>query len=149
MTVSDMTHDIVWLKERLDRHGADFDAWPDAAEAASARRIVLGDRQARAALEEAKALDALMQARADRLAADVSQGGLVERVAGAVLAALPSRPQRAVETRRWIAGLAASFVVAAFLGGAADRLLMHEPADALELVAVDTLLYGPMEIDFR
>lgn len=144
-----MAHDLNWLNSMLDRHGADFDAWPDSDAARAARKLVLSDREAYAALNAAKQLDALMVARADHIATEAEEGGLAERVGAAVLAAMPAL-SRGAETRRWVAGLAASFIVAAFLGGAVDHLLLDErTVDELELVAVESLLYGPTETDLR
>ena len=143
-----MAHDLDWLNNLLDRHGADFNAWPDADAARAARKLVLSDREAYAALNAAKQLDALMFARVDHMAAEAEEGGLAERVGAAVLAALPAL-SRGAETRRWVAGLAASFILAVFLGGAIDHLLIDDKADEFELVAVESLLYGPTETDLR
>jgi hypothetical protein len=75
------------FRDRLDAHGADLSAWPEA-ERAAAERLLAGDPAARVALHDAQQLD--------RLIARSLSAGSTDAAAGRVLAALarPLPPQR-------------------------------------------------------
>lgn len=49
------------IRDALDRFGADFSTWPDPARASEARRLARADRDFRARLDTAVAIDAGLQ----------------------------------------------------------------------------------------
>jgi hypothetical protein len=75
------------FRDRLDAHGADLSAWPEAQRAAS-ERLLAGDPVARAALQEAQQLDRLIARSMQAASTDASAA----RVLGALAQPLP--PQR-------------------------------------------------------
>lgn len=134
-----MAHDHHELAEAIDRHGSDLAAWNDQALANEVRRAALADRDFRARLDSAAALDAAFASLRDGMDAEIAASGAAGRVQAAVLGALPRRPN----ARRW--GLvAASVVVAAALGALADvTILAPVGGEPFEVVTLDPLVFGP------
>lgn len=137
--MADSVHDIDRLNAALDRYGSDFDAWPDRETARWARELVLASPEARAAFDEARALERMLDAREaaftdDALAARISAG-------------MTSAPHTG-DSRRWIARLAACFLVAALFGSAFEQIVpTGSGQDEAELAMLDSFLYGPEETE--
>src|SRR5579862_8040006 len=133
------------IREAIDRHGSDFNAWPDRRLAGEAREAILANRALRAWYDDAVTLERGLAAA--RVAADVdiaASGALARVELGLSNRLLASRPQR---WRRWIA-IAAGLVIAAGLGSAYD-LATSTAAQAgrpVNVVVLDPLVFGPAEV---
>jgi hypothetical protein len=135
-----MAHDHQDFIAALDRYGADLAAWPDHADAASARRLALADRRFRAHLDSAIAVEKRLAEVRDAMDREIAATGAAERVRAAVLAAIP---RRRLQARRW-AAVAAAVVVAAALGAVADvAILAPAGSESFEVVVLDPLAFDP------
>lgn len=129
--------------ELVDRYGADLTAWPTA-EAAWARRELLANPATRVVQDEALQLEGALWdygQQLDRHAGSAS----IERVTAGVLARLPAR--RVSEMSWWLPRIAAGFVLAMVAGGVFDMYVTNPGGDGVELATLDTLIYGPGELD--
>jgi hypothetical protein len=126
--------------EAIATFGGDFSRWPDRDLATEAMEKSLSDRDARAALDEARALDQGLAAARSTLDSEVS--GATARVLSATLAAVAPSP---FGRWRWAAAVAV-LVVAASLGSIADIGLAGSEA-ATQVVVVDPLVFGPLAGD--
>lgn len=126
------------LVSAIDREGGDLARWRDRALANRVREAVLADRDLRAYLDGAAALDRALAAARDTLDADIGAGGAVDRVAAAVLA----RRAAPAPARSWWFAIAAAVVLAAGLGSALDVGVIGYRADATQtVVALDPLVF--------
>lgn len=142
--MAEQNDELARLEDLFDRHGGDFDAWPDRRIAGWARETALRSPEARLALEQARHLDGLLAAREAGFADDAA---LIERTVAAVTRNVP--PRRG-ELRVWLPRLAASFLLAAVLGGAVTQTLAPgSRSEAPEYAMLDSLLYGPAEGELR
>lgn len=142
--MTDGKRDLGQLNALLDLHGSEFSAWPDAEAAQWSRKLVLANPEARPALDEARQLDALLRARADAFREDQA---LVERTVAAVGQALPARRG---ETRAVLIRLAASFLLAGMIGSAMGQAIQPVAGpDEAELAMLESLLYGPDEVELQ
>jgi hypothetical protein len=134
-----MAHDHHVLAEAIDRHGSDLSAWKDQALANELRRAALADRDVRARLDSAAALDAAFASLRDGMDAEIAASGAAGRVQAVVLGALPRRRN----VRRWRL-VAASVLIAAALGALADvTILAPVDGEPFEVVTLDPLVFGP------
>ncbi len=138
--MTDRQNDLTRFNDLLDRYGADLTAWPDRDAAQWARELALAAPEARRALEDARQVEALLNAREAAFAGDT---GVHDRVAEAVATSLPAPPG---DGRRLILRLAASFLVAALAGGVLGQMIQPtaDPEET-ELAMLESLLYGPGE----
>ncbi len=135
-----MAHDHQNIFEALDRYGADLAAWPDHADAATARRLALADRQFRARLDSTAAIEQGLDALRGAMDEEIAATGAADRVRAAVLAAIP---RRRLHGRRW-AAVAAAVVVGAALGALADvAILAPAGSESFEVVVLDPLSVDP------
>ncbi|GGE27572.1 hypothetical protein GCM10007276_00930 [Agaricicola taiwanensis] len=140
-----MNGDLVRFTELVDRYGPDIGCWPDAIEANWARRTLMAAPEARAVHEEALRLsDALAGYGA---ALDVMvKPDVSSRVAAAVMVKLP---RRVSEFGWWMPRIAAGFMLAVIAGGMFDFYVQQgaQAQDSIELASLDTLVYGPGELE--
>jgi hypothetical protein len=134
------------IREAIDRHGSDFNAWPDRRLAGEAREAILANRALRAWYDDAVTLERGLTAA--RVAADfetAASGALARVEQGLSRRLLPSRPQR---SRRWIA-IAAGLVIAAGLGSAYDlaTFAVAQAGRPINVVVLDPLVFGPAEVE--
>lgn len=134
-----MVNDRDAIADAIDRFGGDPSAWPDAALAASARATAAADPVLRAYLDDAAALDRALSRARDDLDRDIASGGGLRRVAAGALAAIEARRRM-----MWMAA-AAVLVAAAGLGALADVFLATAPAEPVEFVLLDPLVFAPLE----
>jgi hypothetical protein len=143
--MDDMMSDLARFTDLVDRYGPFFETWPDAEEAAYARRTVLADPAARRARDEAQRLEQLLASHMAELDARFDAGTATARVMAGVTARLP---RRVAEVRWWVPRIAAGFMMAVLAGGVFDRYVLEGDAtDTVEIAAVDVLVFGPAELD--
>ncbi len=127
------------ISRAIEAFGGDFARWPDRTLARDAMRGALADRDIRAALDAALALDrGLDDARG---ALDAELAGATQRVLQATLAGIP----RPFGRWRWAAAVAA-VVTAAGLGSVVGLGFAGNDAP-MQMVVVDPLVFGPLEGD--
>jgi hypothetical protein len=120
--------------------GGDFSRWPDRDLARQAMEQALSDREARSALEAARALDRGLTAA--RSAVDNELRSAAARVLQSALASVAPKP---FGRWRWAAAVAV-LATAAGLGSIADIRLAADQAPA-QVVVVDPLIFGPLAGD--
>ncbi len=135
------------IRGAIDRHGSDFNTWPDRRLAGEAREAILANRALRAWYDDAVALErglAAARAAADR---EIAASGAIGRIeSGLAQRLVPSRPQR---RNRWIA-IAAGLVIAAGLGSAYDLATSASSTTGgrpINVVVLDPLVFGPAEVE--
>jgi hypothetical protein len=128
------------ITKAIGTFGGDFSRWPDRDLARRAMEESLSDRDARAALDEARALDRGLASA--RLALDGEFAGAAARVVQATLASVAPPP---FGRWRWAAAVAI-LVTAAGLGSIADIGLAGSEAPT-QVVVVDPLIFGPIAGD--
>ncbi|WP_018184049.1 hypothetical protein [Kaistia granuli] len=134
------------LHDAIDRWGPDLGQWPDLMLVRRAREALLADRDFRAYRDQTAANAERLKRAAAQLDRRIAENGSVERITRKLLEATGAK---VVHWRRRIAALAAVMLVSAGLGSAfADRIpdLRNQPS--IEVVQLDTLVFGPSEADF-
>jgi hypothetical protein len=126
----------------IETFGGDFSRWPDRDLARQAMERALSDRETRAALDDARALDRGLAAARSGL--DGELAGAAARTVQAALAVISPAP---FGRWRWAAA-AAVVVVAAGLGSVTDLGLAGNEATT-QVVVVDPLVFGPLAGDDR
>ena len=134
------------LFDAVDRHGPHPGTWPDLARAARAREAMRADRGFRAYRDGAVNLQRGLSAAGRDLDAMIANEKAVERITGAVFARLAPTPQHLY---RRVAALAAVMVLSAAVGGMVDTFAPpFGGGETIEVVQLDTLVYGPSEGDY-
>jgi hypothetical protein len=128
------------ITRAIGTFGGDFSRWPDRELARQAMEESLSDRDARASLDEARALDRGLAAARAAFDGELADGAA--RVLQATLAAVVPSP---FGRWRWIAAVAI-LVTAAGLGSIADIGLAGSEATT-QVVVVDPLIFGPIAGD--
>jgi hypothetical protein len=123
------------ITDAIGTFGGDFSRWPDRDLARRAMEECLSDRDARATLDEARALDRGLAAA--RTALDGELADAAARVLQATLASVAPSP---FGRWRWAAAVAI-LVTAAGLGSIADIGLARSEAPT-QVVVVDPLIFG-------
>jgi len=134
------------LHDAIDRWGPDLNLWPDLMLVRRAREALLADRSFRNYRDRAVAEAARLTRAAGLIDRRIAESGSVERITKKLLEATGSR---VVHWRRRFAALAAVLVLSAALGSAFAEL-MPDKADQtrIDVVQLDTLVFGPSEADF-
>lgn len=134
------------LHDAIDRWGPDLNRWPDLMLVRRAREALLADREFRNYRDRVVAEAARLQRAAQSIDQRIAESGSVERITRKLLEATGSK---VVHWRRRIAALAAVMVLSAALGSAFAEMI---PADVeqprIDVVQLDTLVFGPSEADF-
>jgi hypothetical protein len=131
------------IREAIDRHGSDFNAWPDRGLAGEARHAILADRALRAWYDDAATLERGLAAARAAADAEIAASGATARIE----AGLARRLTRQRKSSRWIA-VAAALVVAAGLGSAYDLALSGNTSGRpVNVVVLDPLVFGPAEVE--
>lgn len=134
------------LHDAIDRWGPDLNLWPDLMLVRRAREALLADREFRNYRDRVVAEAARLQRAAQSIDQRIVESGSVERITRKLLEATGSK---VVHWRRRIAALAAVMVLSAALGSAFAEMI---PADVeqprIDVVQLDTLVFGPSEADF-
>jgi hypothetical protein len=133
--------DRMALAQTLSAYGADFSRWPDAAEAASARRSVLADPNLRAAYDAEKALDALLDDA--RAATDRDVARSLSRIREKVLASLGADPLADLSWRR----VAAALVLSAMVGSSYNLLFADSEATTEDTTLAIAALAWPEDLE--
>jgi len=134
------------LHDAIDRWGPDLGRWPDLMLVRRAREALLADRDFRAYRDKSVAEAERMARAATMLDRRIAESGSVERITRRLLEATGAR---VVHWRRRLAALAAVMVVSAALGSVyADLAPEFGPERSVEVVQLDTLVFGPSEADF-
>jgi hypothetical protein len=134
------------ILEGIDRNGGDLRRWPDRVLAKQAGEAALADRDIRASLDTARALDHGLAAVRESLDEEILVSGAADRIAAATSAALAPRP---FGGWRWVAAVAV-IVSAAGLGSIADLRLGALGSEApVNVVVLDPLVFGPIANDDR
>jgi hypothetical protein len=146
MTSADNTALRSAIRDGFDRHGGDLSRWPDRALAKEAGMAALADRDLRASLDDARALDRGLASVREAYDAEITTSGAIDRVMAGVLAGTKPRPFGRL---RWAAAIAV-IVCAAGLGSMADFRIADPGDEALvNVVVLDPLVFGPMTSDDR
>lgn len=134
------------LHDAIDRWGADLGRWPDPILARQAREALLADRDFRAYRDKTVAEAERLKRAAALLDRRIAENGSVERITRKLLEATGTK---VVHWRRRLAALAAVVVVSATLGSVfADFVPEVRSEPTIEVVQLDTLVFGPSEVDF-
>lgn len=134
------------LHDAIDRWGADLGRWPDPILARQAREALLADRDFRAYRDKTVAEAERLKRAAALLDRRIAENGSVERITRKLLEATGTK---VVHWRRRLAALAAVVVVSATLGSVfADFVPEVRTEPTIEVVQLDTLVFGPSEVDF-
>jgi hypothetical protein len=132
------------ILEGIDRHGGDLRRWPDRVLAKQAGAAALADRDLRASLDAARALDHGLAAARVSLDEEIRVSGAADRIAAAASAATMPRP---FGGWRWVAAVAV-IVSAAGLGSIADLQFGALGGEApVNVVVLDPLVFGPIAND--
>jgi hypothetical protein len=133
------------IREAIDRHGSDFNAWADRRLAGEAREAILANRALRAWYDDAVTLERGLTAARAAVDAEIAGSAAVARMeSGLAKCLLPVRPQR---SNRWIA-IAAGLVIAAGLGSAYDLATSTNAGGRpINVVVLDPLVFGPAEVE--
>lgn len=126
----------------LETFGGDLARWPDRDLAKHAMEQALSDRQLRAELDAARALDRGLAALRHGLDDEIARSGAATKILQGVLAVAAPNP---FGRWRWAAAVAV-LVTAAGLGSVADIGFANNDAP-LQVVVVDPLVFGPMTDD--
>ena len=134
------------LHDAIDRWGPDLALWPDMMLVRRAREALLADRDFRQYRDRSVAEAKRLKHAASLIDRRIAESGSVERITKKLLEATGSK---VIHWRRRIAALAAVMVVSAALGSVFAELV---PADVeqprIDVVQLDTLVFGPSEADF-
>jgi hypothetical protein len=134
------------LHDAIDRWGPDFGRWPDMMQARAAREQLLADRAFRAYRDRTVSEAVRLERAAAALDRRIAESGSVDRITRKLLEATGVR---VVHWRRRLAALAAVMVAAAALGSLfADVAPEYGVGERIEIVQLDTLVFGPSEVDF-
>jgi len=134
------------LQDAVDRWGPDLDLWPDLMLVRRAREALLADRRFRGHRDRAVAEAARLSRAAASLDQRIADSGSVERITRKLLEATGSK---VVHWRRRIAALAAVMMLSAALGSAfAEMVPAQVEPQRVDVVQLDTLVFGPSEADF-
>jgi hypothetical protein len=134
------------LHDAIDRWGPDLGRWPDLMLVRRAREALLADRDFRAYRDKTVAEAERLERAAALLDRRIAESGSVERITKRLLEATGAK---VVHWRRRLAALAAVMVVSAALGSVyADFVPEYGPERNVEVVQLDTLVFGPSEADF-
>ncbi|ODT13577.1 MAG: hypothetical protein ABS35_37525 [Kaistia sp. SCN 65-12] len=134
------------LHDAIDRWGPDLGRWPDPMLARRAREALLADRDFRAYRDKTVAEAERLRQAAALLDRRIADHGSVERITRKLLEATGTK---VVHWRRRLAALAAVVVVSATLGSVfADFIPEYRTEPRIEVVQLDTLVFGPSEVDF-
>ncbi len=146
MTSANNTAFYAAILEGIDRHGGDLRRWPDRELAKQAGEAALADRDIRASLDAARALDQGLAAARASLDEEIRASGVADRILAATSAAIAPRP---FGGWRWVAAVAV-IVSAAGLGSIADLRLGALGSEApVNVVVLDPLVFGPIANDDR
>jgi hypothetical protein len=129
------------IMRAIGTFGGDFSRWPDSGLARQAMEKSLSDHAARAALDDARALDRGLAAARTALDGELADGAA--RILQVTLASVAPSP---FGHWRWAAAVAI-LVTAAGLGSIADIGLAG--SEAATQVVVDPLVFGPIAGDDR
>ncbi|MBB5751749.1 hypothetical protein [Prosthecomicrobium pneumaticum] len=136
------------LFEAVDRYGPHPGTWPDLARAARAREAMLADRDFRAYRDGAVNLNRGLTLAARALDGEIADAKAMERIAAAVSARVAPAIAPRRHLRHRAAAAAAVIVLAAALGGMVDSIVPPFAGDPVQVVQLDTLVFGPTEGDF-
>lgn len=137
------------LFEAVDRHGPHPGTWPDLARAARAREAMLADRDFRAYRDGAVNLNRGLATAARALDAEIADAKAMDRIMAAVAARTTPAGAPRRHLRHRAAAAAAVIVLAAALGGMVDSIAPpFAGGDGMQVVQLDTLVFGPTEGDF-
>jgi hypothetical protein len=132
------------LREAIDRHGSDLNAWPDRELAGEVREAILRDRTLRAWYDDAVMLERGLAAACAAADAEIASSGALARIESRLARRLPQQGHR---SSRWMA-VAAALVVAAGLGSAYDLAMSSNTASQpINVVVLDPLVFGPAEVE--
>jgi hypothetical protein len=132
------------LETLLDAYGADLGRWPQA-QATAARALLLSDRAFRRDFDDARRLDAALQAGRSEMDARIEGSEAMARLRERTRGGPPHVAGLRLNWRR----VAAAVLVAGLLGGTFDSVLMAEQAQTQAVVLVDPILYGPDEAELQ
>ncbi len=122
-----------------------FDLWPATADPAWGRRFLMSDLEARRLHDEALDLDGMLAGYGANLDASLDSDAAISRISRKIMVRLP---QRVPEVRWWAPRIAAGFMLAVMAGGMFDIYLAdRNPIDSIEVASLDTLIFGPAELD--
>lgn len=134
------------LHDAMDRWGPDLNLWPDMMLVRRAREALLADREFRQYRDRTVAEAERLRRAAALLDQRIAESGSVERITKRVMEATGTR---AIHWRRRIAALAAVMVVSAALGSVLAEMMPAEgDQPRIDVVQLDTLVFGPSEADF-
>lgn len=134
------------LHDAVDRWGPDLNLWPDLMLVRRAREALLADRDFRQYRDRTVAEAERLRRAAKLLDKRIEESGSVERITRKLMEATGAR---AIHWRRRIAALAAVMVVSAALGSVlADLIPADTDPQRIDVVQLDTLVFGPSEADF-
>jgi exoribonuclease R len=134
------------LHDAIDRWGPDLGRWPDLMLMRQAREALLADRDFRAYRDKTVAEAERLCLAAQMLERRIAENGSVERITRKLLEATGAK---VVHWRRRIAALAAVMVVSAALGSVFAEFVPEVGSEGrIEVVQLDTLVFGPSEVDF-
>lgn len=134
------------LHDAMDRWGPDLALWPDMMLVRRAREALLADRDFRQYRDRSAAEAKRLKLAASLVDRRIAESGAVERITKKLLEATGSK---VVHWRRRIAALAAVMVVSAALGSVfAELIPANVEQPRIDVVQLDTLVFGPSEADF-
>ena len=134
------------LHDAIDRWGPDLNLWPDLMLVRRAREALLADRGFRSYRDRTVAEAERLTRAAGLIDRRIAESGSVERITRKLLEATGSK---VVHWRRRISALAAVLVLSAALGSAFSNLMPAKADQArVDVVQLDTLVFGPSEVDF-
>jgi hypothetical protein len=122
----------------LATYGTALERWPDADQAADARRRLMSDRAFRSQWEGERDLDRALAGLRAELDGEIAHGAAMERVTAGIIGGVAAR-LRPLDGIRW-RSLAAAMVLAAILGGAFQTLRPPAHAEPLGPVVLDPTL---------
>lgn len=135
------------LHDAVDRWGPDLGRWPDLMLVRRAREALLADRDFRNYRDQTVIEAERLQRAAAALDRRIVEDGSVERITRKLLEATGAK---VVHWRRRISALAAVMVVSAALGSVfSDLMPEYDNQERVEVVQLDTLVFGPSEADFQ
>ncbi|MGQ7793317.1 hypothetical protein ACUN0C_12980 [Faunimonas sp. B44] len=138
MTTRDLRPD---LSEALERFGADLSRWPDERLAREADAALACDPALRAEWEAWRDLDGRLDATRAACDRSITRSAAVARLRANALAATTRRLRWPVAAAAVVAGLV--------VGGVLDLAIAPPAPRGTEIVLLDSLVFGPDEVDLR